>query len=178
MLKDQAQAWVSEQSPVQKFRQMRDSGIEQAFQPEVWPAMVEMGWTGILIPESHGGSDLGYLTFGVVLEELGRQLGARISSFQSNHEGELADWIRDVGATQAGMIVNAAAYTHTSIALRDALLAADVPFVEVHLTNLWAREPFRHHSYFSDLATGVIAGLGAKGYELALLAAMDKLTEQ
>jgi alkylation response protein AidB-like acyl-CoA dehydrogenase len=76
MLKDQAQAWVTEQSPVQKFRQMRDSGVEQAFQADVWPAMVEMGWTGILIPESHGGSDLGYLTFGVVLEELGRQLVA------------------------------------------------------------------------------------------------------
>jgi len=76
MLRDQAQAWVTEQSPVQKFRQMRDSGVEQAFQADAWPAMVEMGWTGILIPESHGGSDLGYLTFGVVLEQLGRQLVA------------------------------------------------------------------------------------------------------
>jgi alkylation response protein AidB-like acyl-CoA dehydrogenase len=76
MLRDQASAWVTEQSPVQKFREMRDSGTEQGFTPATWQAMVEMGWTGILIPEQHGGSDLGYLTFGVVLEELGRQLAA------------------------------------------------------------------------------------------------------
>ncbi len=76
MLRDQASAWVVEQSPVQKFREMRDSGIEQAFTPTTWEAMVEMGWTGILIPEAYGGSDLGFLTFGVVLEQLGRQLAA------------------------------------------------------------------------------------------------------
>jgi alkylation response protein AidB-like acyl-CoA dehydrogenase len=76
LLKDQASAWVREQSPVQKFREMRDSGIEPAFAPTVWPKIVEMGWTGILIPEQYGGSDLGYLTFGLVLEELGRQLVA------------------------------------------------------------------------------------------------------
>ncbi len=76
LLKDQASAWVREQAPVQKFREMRDSGVEQAFAPTMWPAMVEMGWTGILVPESYGGTDLGYLTFGVVLEELGRQLVA------------------------------------------------------------------------------------------------------
>ena len=76
LLKDQASAWVREQSPVQKFREMRDSGIELAFAPTIWPAIVEMGWTGILVPEQYGGSDLGYLTFGVVLEELGRQLVA------------------------------------------------------------------------------------------------------
>jgi len=76
MLKDQASAWVVEQSPVQKFREMRDSGAEQGFAPATWQTMVEMGWTGILIPESYGGSDLGYLTFGVVLEQLGRQLTA------------------------------------------------------------------------------------------------------
>ena len=76
MLKDQATAWVTEQSPVQKFREMRDSGVEQSFQPATWSAMVEMGWTGILVPEQYGGSDLGYLTFGVVQEQLGRQLVA------------------------------------------------------------------------------------------------------
>jgi alkylation response protein AidB-like acyl-CoA dehydrogenase len=76
LLKDQTSAWVREQAPVRKFREMRDSGIEQAFAPAIWPAMVEMGWTGILVPEQYGGSDLGYLTFGVVLEELGRQLVA------------------------------------------------------------------------------------------------------
>jgi len=76
MLKDQAKSWASEQAPVSKFREMRDSGVETKFQPATWEAMVEMGWTGIIIPEEYGGSDLGYLTFGVVLEELGRQLTA------------------------------------------------------------------------------------------------------
>ena len=76
MLKDQASSWAKEQAPVTRFRGMRDSGVETAFEPATWEAMVEMGWTGILVPEAYGGSDLGYLTFGVVLEELGRQLTA------------------------------------------------------------------------------------------------------
>ena len=76
MLKDQASAWARDEAPVQKFREMRDSGAEAGFAPATWESMVEMGWTGILVPEAHGGSDLGYLTFGVVLEELGRQLTA------------------------------------------------------------------------------------------------------
>ncbi len=76
MLKDQATAWVTDQSPVQKFREMRDSGVAEGFAAEPWSAMVEMGWTGILIPEQYGGSNLGFLTFGVVLEQLGRQLAA------------------------------------------------------------------------------------------------------
>jgi alkylation response protein AidB-like acyl-CoA dehydrogenase len=76
LLRDQASVWVREQAPVRKFREMRDSGIEQAFAPDLWPKMVEMGWPGILIPEEYGGSNLGYLTFGVVFEELGRQLVA------------------------------------------------------------------------------------------------------
>src|SRR6266851_9028554 len=76
MLKDQAKAWVTEQAPVKKFRALRDSGNPRGFTPETWSGMVELGWTGILIPETYGGSDLGYLTFGVVLEEAGRQLTA------------------------------------------------------------------------------------------------------
>ena len=76
ILKDQAKAWASEQAPVAKFRQMRDSGVAERFEPATWQSMVELGWTGILVPESYGGSDLGYLTFGVVAEELGRQLSA------------------------------------------------------------------------------------------------------
>ncbi len=76
LIKDQAKAWASEQAPVLKFREMRDSGVEEAFQSATWQDMIEMGWTGILVPEEFGGSDLGYLTFGVVLEELGRQLTA------------------------------------------------------------------------------------------------------
>ena len=76
MLRDQAKSWVTEQFPVQKFREMRDSGVETRFMPETWQGMIEMGWTGILVPEQYGGSGLGYLTFGVVLEEIGRQLTA------------------------------------------------------------------------------------------------------
>jgi len=110
------------------------------------------------------------------LERLGHELGARIHAFQSNHEGDLADWVRDVGSRQQGLLVNAAAYTHTSITLRDALLAADVPFVEVHLTNLWAREPFRHHSLLSDIAVGVVSGFGPDSYRLGLRALVAHLS--
>jgi 3-dehydroquinate dehydratase-2 len=104
------------------------------------------------------------------LEALGADLGARVTAIQSNHEGELADWIRDVGSRQDGLLVNGAAYTHTSVALRDALLASAVPFVEVHLTNIWAREPFRHHSLLSDIAVGVVSGFGADSYLLGMRA--------
>jgi 3-dehydroquinate dehydratase-2 len=114
--------------------------------------------------------DLGLDGILTALESLGGELGARITAVQSNHEGELADWIRDVGSRQDGLLVNAAAYTHTSVALRDALLAAGVPFVEVHLTNVWAREPFRHHSLLSDIAVGVVGGFGADSYLLGMRA--------
>jgi 3-dehydroquinate dehydratase-2 len=124
-------------------------------------------------PDLYGRLDLEAILEG--LETLGLELGARITAIQSNHEGELADWVRDVGARQDGLLVNAAAYTHTSIALRDALLAAAVPFVEVHLTNLWAREPFRHHSLFSDVAVGVVSGFGAESYRLGLRALVSHL---
>jgi 3-dehydroquinate dehydratase-2 len=104
------------------------------------------------------------------LDELGLALGASVTAVQSNHEGELADWIRDVGSRQDGLLVNAAGYTHTSVVLRDALLAAGVPFVEVHLTNIWAREPFRHHSLLSDIAVGVVSGFGHDSYLLGMRA--------
>lgn len=87
---------------------------------------------------------------------------------QSNSEGDLVDWIQEAGKSAAGLIINAGAYTHTSVALLDALKAADIPIIEVHLSNIFAREPFRHHSYVSPAATGVICGLGAVGYELAI----------
>ena len=96
------------------------------------------------------------------------ELGVEVSHFQTNIEGELVDWVQQVGAHRDGLLVNAAAYTHTSVALRDALAAVAVPFVEVHLSNVFAREPFRHHSYLSDLAVGLIAGFGADSYLLAL----------
>lgn len=92
-----------------------------------------------------------------------------LQSFQSNHEGALVDRIQQAGRDGVDFIViNPAAYTHTSVALRDALAAVRIPFIEVHLSNVHAREAFRRHSYFSDLATGTICGLGSRGYDLAL----------
>ena len=103
------------------------------------------------------------------LEALARDAGHEFTSLQSNAEHELVDRIQ--AARHDGtrfIVINPAAFTHTSVALRDALAAIAVPFVEVHLSNVFAREPFRHRSYFSDLAVGVISGLGAQGYEAAL----------
>ncbi len=101
---------------------------------------------------------------------------ATVESFQSNAEHELVDRVQALASSPVDFaIVNPGAFTHTSIALRDALLAVAVPFIEVHLSNVHAREPFRQHSYFSDIAVGSIVGLGAQGYELALLAALDRL---
>lgn len=95
--------------------------------------------------------------------------GATLSSFQSNHEGALIDRIHAARTDGTDfVIVNPGGFTHTSVALRDAFAGVALPFVEVHLSNIHRREPFRHHSYFSDLAVGVICGLGASGYRLAL----------
>ena len=87
---------------------------------------------------------------------------------QSNHEGQLVDWIQEAREAADGIILNAGALTHTSVAIHDALKAADLPIIEVHLSNIFRREPFRHHSYVSFAANGVICGLGPQGYELAL----------
>jgi 3-dehydroquinate dehydratase-2 len=103
------------------------------------------------------------------LESLAKARGAELSVFQSNHEGALVDRIQEAGRDGTEYIViNAAAYTHTSVAIRDALAAVRIPFVEVHLSNVYKREEFRHHSYLSSTAQGVIAGLGAFGYEAAV----------
>jgi 3-dehydroquinate dehydratase-2 len=110
------------------------------------------------------------------LTHLASELGHHLSSFQSNAEADLIDQIHKAPATHvAFIIINPAAFTHTSVALRDALLAVKIPFIEVHLSNVHAREPFRHRSYFSDVAVGTITGLGAIGYELALRAAAHHL---
>ena len=102
--------------------------------------------------------------------------GHRLNFFQSNAEHELIGQIHRARADGVAFIViNPAAFTHSSVALRDALLATGIPFIEVHLSNVHAREPFRHHSYFSDVAVGVITGLGSQGYELALAAALRRL---
>jgi len=105
---------------------------------------------------------------------LAQQHGASLQSFQSNHEGALVDRIQAAaGEGIEFIVINPAAYTHTSVALRDALAAVALPFIEVHLSNVHKREPFRHRSYFSDLAIGVVAGLGADGYEAAVRYALS-----
>jgi 3-dehydroquinate dehydratase-2 len=103
------------------------------------------------------------------LMQQAQQSGASLEAFQSNSESGLIDRIHQAGRDGVNFIlINPAAFTHTSVALRDALSGVNIPFVEIHLSNVFARESFRHHSYFSDLAVGIISGLGAKGYELAL----------
>ena len=102
----------------------------------------------------------------------------QIAFFQSNIEGELINRIHQAQVDKIDFIlINPAAFTHTSIALRDAMLAVNIPFIEIHLSNVYARESFRHHSYLSDIAVAVISGLGAQGYELALAAALSRVAE-
>lgn len=108
---------------------------------------------------------------------LAAELGLELTARQSNAEHELIEWVQGAPAAGFGfLILNPGGYTHTSVALRDALLAVKLPFIEVHLSNIHAREPFRHRSYFSDIASGVIAGLGPLGYELAVRAAAARLS--
>lgn len=110
------------------------------------------------------------------LAKMAADAGAKLESFQSNHEGALVDRIQAAGREGTDFVViNPAAYTHTSVAMRDALAAVRLPFVEVHLSNIHKREAFRQHSYFSELAEGVICGLGAQGYLLALQYALSTL---
>ena len=110
------------------------------------------------------------------LEELGQRSGVQVATFQSNAESALIDRVHAAKRDEtAYIVINPAGFTHTSVALRDALSAAAIPFIEVHLSNVHAREPFRRHSYFSDIARGVISGLGAHGYELAMEAAIREL---
>jgi 3-dehydroquinate dehydratase-2 len=103
------------------------------------------------------------------------KLGLTVEFKQSNHEGELVTWIQQALGTFEAIVINPAAYSHTSVAIHDALRAVALPVIEVHLSNIHARETFRHHSYVSAVATGVICGLGAAGYRLALHALAEKL---
>jgi len=105
-----------------------------------------------------------------------KALGMTSDFRQTNVEGELVTWIQEARTKACGIIINAAAYTHTSVAVHDALKASDVPVIEVHLSNIYKREPFRHHSYVSPAANGVICGFGQHGYELALDALSRILT--
>jgi len=113
------------------------------------------------------------------LIELAAKAGHSLVAFQSNAEHELINRIQRCPADGIDFLLfNPGAFTHTSVALRDALLAVKVPFIEVHLSNMYAREPFRQHSYFSDLAVGSVVGLGPQGYEFALTAAIERLASQ
>lgn len=128
-------------------------------------------------PEVYGRTTLADIH--IAMESRARANSVQLESFQSNHEGQLIDRVQAAAAEGIDfIIINPAAYTHTSIALRDALAAVRIPFVEVHLSNIHAREPFRHHSYFSDCAVGVICGLGVQGYLAAVDFAVTRLREQ
>jgi 3-dehydroquinate dehydratase-2 len=113
-----------------------------------------------------------------MLREFAQREGHAIEMWQSNHEGELVDWIQRHGAQADILIINPAAYTHTSVAIRDAILAVNIPVIEVHLSNIHRREAFRRHSYFADIAVGQIAGFGPHSYLLALQAACSLLRQQ
>ena len=128
-------------------------------------------------PQHYGSDSLA--TIDARLAQMGRDAGIAVDSFQSNAEAPLIERVHQAREDGTGfIIINPAAFTHTSVALRDALAAVRIPYIEVHLSNVHAREPFRHHSYFSDLAAGVITGLGPQGYELALQAAARALRDK
>jgi 3-dehydroquinate dehydratase-2 len=117
-----------------------------------------------------------------ICRDEGRRLGLEIDFRQSNHEGELIDWIHAAGRDHAagalmGVVLNAGAYTHTSVALHDAIKGAGVPVIELHISNVHAREPFRHHSYLSPAARAVMAGFGVRGYALAI-AGLEAISEK
>ncbi len=130
---------------------------------------------GLREPEIYGTGTLDELE--TLCAETAEGLGLAIDFRQTNLEGELISWVQEARGSAAGLVINPAGYSHTSIALMDALLAADLPVIEVHLSNIHNREPFRAHSYVSRAAQGVICGLGFAGYRLALIALSDILEE-
>ncbi len=121
---------------------------------------------GLRQPEIYGSDTLDDVRR--MVEDHARGLGLTVSFRQTNSEGELVTWIQEARTAASGILLNAGAYTHTSVAILDALTAAELPVVEVHLSNIFSREPFRHHSYVSPAAFGVLCGFGPKGYLLAL----------
>lgn len=127
-------------------------------------------------PDVYGRQTLADIETALVAEAA--RLGHELNCFQSNHEGALVDRVQQArGDGVRFILINPGAYTHTSVALRDALLAVAIPFIEIHLSNVHARETFRQNSYLSDIALGVIAGCGALGYQLALRAAHERLSQ-
>ncbi|WP_421759757.1 type II 3-dehydroquinate dehydratase [Devosia sp.] len=128
---------------------------------------------GIREPKTYGSQTLADIEQMIATEAAA--LGLTVECRQTNREGELCDWIQQALGQSDAIIINAGGYSHTSIAIADALRAVALPVVEVHLSNIYAREAFRHHSYISAVAVGVICGLGATGYKLALRALAEKL---
>jgi len=125
-------------------------------------------------PEIYGDKNLQQIE--KELSTIAKKHNCNLESFQSNSESDLVDKVQERSQSIDYMIINPGAFTHTSIALRDTLLAVEIPFIEVHISNIFSREEFRKNSYFSDIAQGTICGLGFKGYELALLSALDQLS--
>jgi 3-dehydroquinate dehydratase-2 len=121
---------------------------------------------GVREPKTYGSETLADIEEACLERAAGLDLA--LDFRQSNHEGQLVDWIQEARESADGIIINAGAYTHTSIAILDALRACELPIIEVHLSNIFAREPYRHHSYISSVARGVICGFGAQSYILAL----------
>lgn len=117
-------------------------------------------------PETYGSTTLGDVVS--MAEKQAADLEVHVENFQSNHEGAIIDRIHEARGSVDAIVINPGAYTHTSVGIRDALLGVDIPFVEVHISNVHAREAFRHHSYLSDKATAVICGLGVFGYTAAI----------
>ena len=130
---------------------------------------------GLREPEKYGSATLDDLE--ALCAETAEALGLAIDFRQTNAEGELINWVQECRGRAAGIVINPAGYTHTSIALMDALLAVDLPVIEVHITNIHRREEFRHHSYVSKAATGVLAGFGIRGYALALQAIAEMVAD-
>ncbi len=125
-------------------------------------------------PEVYGATTLAEIEQAAVAQA--QEMGATLAHFQSNHEGELIDRIHAArGEGVTAIVINPGGFTHTSVALRDALAGVAIPFVEVHISNIHKRESFRHHSYLSDIATGVVCGFGVDGYRAAIAFALNKL---
>ncbi|MEM1049156.1 MAG: type II 3-dehydroquinate dehydratase [Pseudomonadota bacterium] len=124
-------------------------------------------------PDQYGSTTLADIE--KLARETAQDLGFAVDFRQSNHEGVLVDWIQEAGAAAHGLVINPAAYTHTSIAMHDAIRALAIPVVEIHLSNVFAREAFRAHSYVSPVADGVLCGFGAHSYTLGIRAIVSKL---
>jgi 3-dehydroquinate dehydratase-2 len=131
---------------------------------------------GMREPAHYGNATLADINDSLL--EQAKQAGITLEAYQSNSEAELVAKIQSLAVNKIDfIIINPAAFTHTSVSIRDAISAVNIPFIEVHLSNVYARESFRHHSYFSDIAVGVISGLGAEGYNAALQFAINKFNQ-